>query len=76
MYLLYYRVRFWVFVRDGMTLRIRRSHFLCPLFPESRYWDVRHLGVLKFTVYLFFPRTPAAGRQTLPLPPSSNGSRP
>jgi hypothetical protein len=28
-----------------MTLRFQRCQRLCPVFPESRYWDVRHLGV-------------------------------
>jgi hypothetical protein len=30
---------------DGTTLRIQRCQRLCPVFPESRYWNVRHLGV-------------------------------
>jgi hypothetical protein len=42
---LYYGACFGVFVRDGMTLRIQRRQRLCPIFPESRHWDVRHLGV-------------------------------
>jgi hypothetical protein len=44
-YLLYYGACFWVFVHDGMTLRIQRCHRLCSVFPESRHWDVRHLVV-------------------------------
>jgi hypothetical protein len=53
-YLLYYRPGFWVFVRDGMTLRIQRCQILCPLFLEFRYRVVRHFWcTFKFTVCLF-----------------------
>jgi hypothetical protein len=44
-YLLYYGAYACEFVRDGMTLRIQLCQRLCPVFPESRHWDVRHLGV-------------------------------
>jgi hypothetical protein len=42
MYLLHYRNCFWVSVRDSMKLRFQRCKLLCPVFPESWYWDVRH----------------------------------
>jgi hypothetical protein len=29
----------------GMTSRFQRYCLLCPVFPESRYWDVNHLGI-------------------------------
>jgi hypothetical protein len=80
MYLLYYRACFWVFHRDGMTLSIQRFQFLCPVFPESRYWTS---AILVYTqvLRLFVSsrtalRTLAARQQTLPLPPSPNESWP
>jgi hypothetical protein len=54
MYLLHYRACFWVFVLDGMTLRLQRCQFLCPVFPESRYWDVRPLGVHSSSPFVCF----------------------
>jgi hypothetical protein len=45
MYFLYYGACFWIFVLDGMPRRIQPCQRLCPVFPESRHWDVRHLVV-------------------------------
>jgi hypothetical protein len=78
MYLLYYRSCFWVFVRDGMTLRFQRWQLLCLILLESWYWDIHHLGVHSSSqlVLLFHTalRTTMARRETSPIPPSPNRS--
>jgi hypothetical protein len=63
-----------------MTFRFQHCKLLFPVFPESRYWDVRLLGVHSSSPLVLLFRTALhtseAGRQTSPIPHSPNGSWP